>query len=381
MSEIARAASHASTAAARATMLETSEALLAAGVSKPVFDCRWPETRRIAQRLWTSLSEGLAERLYDAPYRGGQDRLHEAFLDQWLDWRRGVVVLDDAAFPHRYATAGSSEGIRECIAQHSIERRRAGREPVIHTFDGEYEGYAAYADAYGVRMVRHDRRRWRESFHALSADAARGDLMLLSEPSAIDGNLWADFPAFLRQLEHELPTVRVAVDLTYVGTVARAFTIDVTSPLIDTIFFSLSKVYGVYYHRVGGMLSRTVMPGLVGNRWFKNTFSLELGRELLASLPPHAIPAAHAASQAKAAADAGAALGIELRPSDAVLIAHREWSEDLPPIVHALRRGSTVRCCLTPSLDRLLFTDARGASDARRASGASGASADVRAAR
>ena len=336
-------------------MLETSHALLTAGVSKPVFDCRWPETRAIAARLWNALPGTLAEDLYGAPYLGGQDRLHERFLERWLEWRRELVTFDANALPHRYATAGSSEAIRECIAQHAIERRAAGREPVIHTFDGEYEGYAAYADAYRVRLVRHDRRDWRESLGRLSADAVRGDLMLLSEPSAIDGNLWPEFPAFIAQLEHALPTVRVAVDLTYVGTVARSYTIDVSSRLIDTVFFSLSKVYGVYYHRVGGVLSRAVMPGLVGNRWFKNTFSLELGHELLAAHPARAIPTAYAATQARAAADAGAALGIVLTPSDAVLIAHCTWSDGLPVAVHALRRGQVIRCCLTPSLDRLLF--------------------------
>jgi hypothetical protein len=341
-------------ASARRLQLETSATLLAAGVSKPVFGCRWPETRRIAARLWRELPEGLAERLYGAPYHGGQDGLHEDFLEAWLSWRREVVTLDESMFPHRYATAGSSEAIRECIAQFSIDRRSASREPVIHLFDGEYEGYCAYADAYGVRIVRHDRGRWRESFHRRSRDAFRGDLVMVSQPSAMDGNVWAELPDLLRHLEDELPDVRVAVDLAYVGTVARAYEIAVISPLIDTIFFSLSKVFGVYYHRIGGVLSRQVMPGLVGNRWFKNTYSLELGRELLATLPPRAIPAMYATYQATAAADAGRALGLPLVASDAALMAHHSWRDDLPAVVAGLRRGETVRYCLTPSLDRLL---------------------------
>lgn len=352
----------------RRLQLETSDALLTAGVSKPVFDCRWPETRRVAERLWRELPGGLAERLYGAPYRGGQDQLHETFIERWLQWRQEVVTLDESAFPHRYATAGSSEAIRECIAQFSIERRSASREPVMHTFDGEYEGYAAYADAYAVRIERHDRGRWRESFRRRSADAFRGDLVILSQPSAMDGNLWPELPEFLRHLEGELPDVRVAVDLTYVGTVAHAYEIAVTSPLIDTVFFSLSKVFGVYYHRVGGVLSRSVMPGLAGNRWFKNTFSLELGRELLSAFPPRTIPTAYAACRAKAVAEAGGSLGLPLIASDAVLIAHHPWRDDLPSLVAGLRRGNVVRYCLTPSLDRLLFGQAHDAAvlDRRR---------------
>lgn len=41
--------------------LETTDALLAAGVSRPVFDCRWPETRLVAERLWAALPRGLAD--------------------------------------------------------------------------------------------------------------------------------------------------------------------------------------------------------------------------------------------------------------------------------------------------------------------------------
>ena len=340
------------TAAARPP-LETSDALLAAGVSRPVFDCRWPETRAIAARLWDALPRGLAARLYDEPYLGGQDLLHEQFLEQWLAWRRGVVAFDEAEFPYRYATAGSSEAIRECLAQFAVSRWRDGRAPVLHVFEGEYEGYGAVAEGYGVRTERHDRARWRESFGGAGRVGA-GDLVMLSQPSAIDGNLWPDVDDFLRHLEAERPGVRVAVDLTYVGTVARPYEIDVRSPLVDTLFFSLSKVFGVYYHRVGGVLSRRPMPGIVGTRWFKNSFSLELGRELLAKLPPRAIPGRYAARQLEAVAAVRASLGAPLEPSDVVLLAHHAWGADVPAAVAPLRRAGGVRYCLTPALDKLL---------------------------
>ena len=334
--------------------LETTDALLAAGVSRPVFACLWPETRAIAERLWAALPLGLAERLYGEPYLGGQDLLHEAFLEGWLAWRRGVVSFDAAEFPHRYATAGSSEAIRECLAHFAVTRWRRARPPVLHVFDGEYEGYAAVAEGYGVRVERHERARWRDSFRRGAGRVGGGDLVMLSQPSAIDGNLWRDLDAFLRLLESERPDARVAVDLTYVGTVARPFEIALGSPVVDTVFFSLSKVFGVYYHRVGGVLSRRPMPGIVGTRWFKNSFSLELGRELLAQLPPSAIPGRYAARQTEAVAAVRAALGAPLEPSDVVLLAHHPWRPGLPATVAPLRRAGTVRYCLTPTLDRLL---------------------------
>ena len=220
--------------------METSDVLLAAGVSKPVFSCQWPETRHVAERLWRALPEGLAARLYDAAYLGGQDDAHERFLEQWLRWRREVVSLDDAALPHRYATAGSSEAIRERLAQHAVEHWARSRQPVLHVFDGDYEGYAAVAEGYGTRVERHDRARWRESLGRGSTRVAAGDLLMLSQPSAVDGNLWPEYPELLSHLEAEQPELRVAVDLTYVGSVARSYEVAVTSPVVDTVFFSLS---------------------------------------------------------------------------------------------------------------------------------------------
>ena len=331
--------------------LETSDALLGAGVSKPVFDCQWPETRRLARQLWAALPEGLASRLYDEPYRGGQDALQEAFLDAWLAWREPVVALDVAALPWRYATMGSTEGIRESLALHAMNGFRAGRAPAIHVFEGEYEGYAAEAEGYGVRVVRHDRRAYEES---LPAHAAPGDRLYLSQPSAIDGNVWAGFPRLVAFVEERLPALALMVDLTYVGTVGAPYAVDVRSPVVHTIFFSLSKVFGVYYHRVGGALSRVPLTGLYGNRWFKNTFSLELGRRLLESFPVQAIPRRYGAQQAKAVESVAAKLGVPAVASDVVLLAHHDWREGLPDAVAPLRRGASVRYCLTPALDRLL---------------------------
>jgi hypothetical protein len=153
------------------------------------------------------------------------------------------------------------------------------------------------------------------------------------------------------------------VDLTYVGTVGAPYAVDVRSPVVHTVFFSLSKVFGVYYHRVGGALSRAPLTGLYGNRWFKNTFSLELGRRLLESFPVQAIPRRYAAQQAKAVESVAAKLGVPAVASDVVLLAHHDWREGLPAAVSPLRRGASVRYCLTPALDRLLHAAAAAAAD------------------
>ena len=345
--------------AAAPPSLETSDVLLAAGVSKPVFSCPWPETRRLARELWADLPNGLEARLYDEPYLGGQDTLHLEFLDAWLDWREPVVGLDLAALPWRYATMGSTEAIRESLALHAMAGTRTERRPTIHVFAGEYEGYAAEGEGYGIHVVRHDRRAYEES---LLAHAAPGDRLYVSHPSAIDGSVWAGFPGLVEFVEARLPGVRLMVDLTYVGTVGTSYSVELRSPVVHTVFFSLSKVFGVYYHRVGGALSREPLTGLYGNRWFKNTFSLEFGRRLLRSLDAYTLPRRYAALQARAVAAVAARLGAPCVASDVVLLAHHAWEAGLPPEVAPLRRGDAVRYCLTPALDRLLH-DPRG--DAR----------------
>jgi hypothetical protein len=228
------------------------------------------------------------------------------------------------------------------------------RQPAVHVFDGEYEGYPAVAEGYGIRVERHPRSRWHESFDPRSGRVAPGDLVMVSQPSAIDGKLWPDFAAFVHHVETELPAARIAVDLAYVGAVARAYEIDLTSRSVDTIFFSLSKVFGVYYHRIGGVLSRRVMPGLVGTKWFKNTFSLALGTALLAALRPRDLPAAHLVHQGEAIAAVRERLPVPLVASDVVLLAHHPWRSPAPPEIAPLRRGDVARYCLTPALDRIL---------------------------
>jgi hypothetical protein len=83
--------------------LETPRALLDLGVSKPVFDCRWPLTRERTEALWASRPHAL----YDQPYLGGQDDLHETTTMHWREWASPIVAIP-GAFRFRYATQGST---------------------------------------------------------------------------------------------------------------------------------------------------------------------------------------------------------------------------------------------------------------------------------
>jgi hypothetical protein len=324
---------------ATAELLGTPATPVLDGFSTAVYGLVLPETRATVARLWTAQPN----ELYEAPYEDRQDYAHVVFLDAWQAWVGSHVRLGD--LPFRYVTNGSSEAIRESVWNLGHDASDQHRAAAVHVFAGEYEGYAAYARAAGIPVIAHDRDAW--------ADIAYAPNTLhrwyVSQPSAIDGNLWADFPGFLEATTRH--GVEVAVDLAYVGATPQLPSMDLSAPNVRYVFFSLSKVFGVFYHRVGGVLSRTPLLGLEGNKWFKNIFSLYLGTTLIRESPsPLALPAKYQRAQAEACRMLRERHEIPLRPSDVILLA----STPAGPYPAAFRRGGGYRWCLTPTMDRLL---------------------------
>ena len=318
------------------------------GFSAAVYGLVLPETRAMVARLW-------AERpneLYETPYEDRQDLAHVVFLDAWQAWV-GSDVRGLREFPHRYVTNGSSEAIRETVwnLAHDAAARRV--DAALHVFAGEYEGYAAYARAAGIPVVTHDR----DASATVEYAPRTLHRWYVSQPSAVDGNAWTDFAGFLETTARH--GIEVAVDLAYVGATPRLPSTDLSSPNVRYVFFSLSKIFGVFYHRVGGVLSRTPMLGLEGNKWFKNIFSLYLGTSLIReTASPTELPIRYQSVQAEACRLLCARHGVPLRASDVILLA----SSSAGPYPAAFRRGAGYRWCLTPTMDRLLSpTDAEPA--------------------
>src|SRR4029453_14723702 len=88
------------------------------------------------------------------------------------------------------------------------------------------------------------------------------------------------------------------------------------SPSVQALAFSLSKPFGVYYDRIGGMLCRKAMPSLFGNQWFKNLTSLQLGQALIDRHDVFDLPRRYRSIQREAAARVGQRLGLTLSPCD-----------------------------------------------------------------
>jgi len=125
---------------------------LALGFSKTVYSLYYPRVQAVIDKL----SKDFPHDLYKEAWTKKQDTLHEEFLDTWKNWAKPFIpdVHWGKEFPHSYPTNGSSEAIRETLAQYAADCAIQEVHPVIHTFIGEYEGYKAIAEGYNIEVRR-----------------------------------------------------------------------------------------------------------------------------------------------------------------------------------------------------------------------------------
>ena len=325
-----------------------------AAISKIVYALVMPETECTIDAVLDgdcqSKDEG-RERyhsLFREAWTQKQDQVHEGFFKRWKSWTDSVVFFEESSFHFVYPTAGASEGLREAIHAYGVASRKRGTTPRIHVFEGEYEGFTAYAIAAGIEVQTHSRCKWKESLDRVCPH----EQFYISQPSAVDGFVWSDFDCFAESLYNQCPTAELMLDLTYVGCVARDFTVDASPPNVGAIFISLSKPAGVYYHRVGGVYSRREILGLFGNKWFKNISSLQIGTEFMKRFGVHELPRKYRPIQHQAVEEVNKRLGLSLVPADIMLLGVGESSNSPSDLERYLLRGSRdeprVRVCLTP---------------------------------
>lgn len=306
--------------------------------SKTVYSLIYPESKQILSTLWTEQPLFL----YEKAYEGTQDKYHGEFLETWKQWSKPVLDIKWEGFGYSYPTAGSTEGIRETIVTFANECHQKGIPPVMHVFTGEYEGYEAQAKGYGVTVVKHDRTHWQNSIDLVKEH----NYFFLSQPSSIDGNVWPEYDLFMTTLSKTVG-VKVFVDLCYIGCVAKDFKVNLNYDIIERFCFSLSKVFGVYYHRIGGIFSKSSMPGLYGNIWFKNLFSLHLGTNLLKNFSVFELPRKYQHLQLEALKN----FEPQWQASDVIILS---FGKNLPESYKEYNRGPNYRVCLTPEMDEYL---------------------------
>lgn len=337
-------------------------------VSLTVYSVVWPFTEALMRQCLVEETEQMLSR-HRRAFTKHQDPLHDGFFEAWKTFAQ-PCVKGLAQFPERYPTAGSSEAIREII------RQACARQQALVVFDGEYEGYEALASHQGTQIIRVNRAQWQETLAQWCAQGVPwgpgGAQWWISQPSAIDGNAWTEFQAWLDEVI-QLPDCQVWVDLCYVGSARLNAPIVLPDhPSLGGVVFSLSKVMGAYYRRIGGCLSREEIPGLWGNRWFKNIDSLYLGQRWMeqAGTAQEVAAATHAYQTAAMPLALSALGGADLWERHGVI-----WTaSDVPLLMHALPQGSpppgweglwqamlrgrdapaSLRLCLTPSIEALI---------------------------
>lgn len=295
---------------------------------KLIYSFLYPEVRQIQEQLWRELPHYL----FDQSYLQNQEGKEKEFIDYWKEWTNGVIN-HNPKLSHFYPTNGSSEAIREVIYQ----LKNKGRTLIL--LENDYEGYKAFALSCGMRMKIIKRE------DILNYSFNETDTLIISHPSSIDGCLYQDYDLLMKRIDSLFPETTVYLDLCYVGCLARDYQINLNYKCIQGYFMSLSKVFGVYYHRIGGLVSKNPESGLYGNRWFKNMFSLELGLRLMKTFKVRELPNKILKHQNELVDELSQELGVDIVPSDVVILA--KSSE----IIEEYQRGDISRICLTPGLD------------------------------
>lgn len=317
-------------------------------ITKTVYSMCYPESKIVLDELLSKKDE--IHSMYSETFTKKQDAYHHSFLNAFKNWSKPVLDVNWSNFKFSYPTNGSSEAIREQLAH----LKSVGKQN-LYVFHGEYEGYEAIGKPLGFNVIKVDR----ES-EIYSIEFKKESCFFLSQPSAIDGNVWEDYERFMCFIQQKFPFVDVYVDICYVGTIQGKYLINLDYENIKGVFFSLSKSFGVYYHRIGGCFLKEENPLLYGNMWFKNVFAMKYGEDLLNRIGVYYYPEAYRQKQIDAIYKLCIDRNIDITKieiSDVILLATIDTrvadTEALKFIKEEMNRGNKeqVRICLTPLME------------------------------
>lgn len=234
-------------------------------MTRTIYSICWPET---AMGLKEMASVDISDR-FTQTWSKKQDKMHVPYLNKWREVMQQFVVFDEQ-LKYSYPTNGSSESISNQIHHLNTQGKR------LVVFEQEYEGYTMIAKNIGMPCLVIKRENFQQAIKDLNKQS---DVFFISQPSSIDGCYWDEFPQFLAQMEKQ--EIDLYVDLAYAGFFSHQC-IDLTNKkCVAGVFFSLSKLFGVYYHRIGGCFLRQENPLLWPMLWFKNLHSIEYAMMLL----------------------------------------------------------------------------------------------------
>ncbi len=271
----------------------------------------------------------------------GLDDFHLPLIEKWIRLTRGEGVIGLEEFEHQYYTNGSSEGIFHWLTQYATENAVAeGDEPPLYQFEGEYEGYSAYAKTLGIEIT---------PVSSVEQTKLSG-IFLISNPSSIDGNICTERIKTVLDAGHQ-----VVVDLAYVGMTLKPLNLDLSHPGIISVFGSMSKPFGLYYYRIGFCFSRYEISSLVGNKWFKNVLSILVAEHVLDNLDIQQVKTKYGTTGYMRRIASGL-VGVDLQksddkwflePSDVWILAYAKGKAKYGETPYS-RTPTSLRVCLTP---------------------------------
>lgn len=294
---------------------------------KTVYSYYLPEVREIIDGLTYEFPHGV----YLKSTAGkGLDEIEKPVINQFREFQKDALPGLDG-FPYQYWTAGSEEGIREYMTYVAA----TSKTPLVYALKNEYEGYDAVADTRGIKL--------------LADDMGTGPVghYFISNPSARDGNILPDSTINrICSAGH-----KVFYDLSYLGS-TQSYKFDLTHENIDAVAVSFSKPYGLFYYRIGMLFCKHEVPGLRGNKWFKNVLSIMIAQRLMEEIgSAMTIPQRYKPLQSYIVGHINETHGLGLECSDAFLLAYRKnaegLTEDQLAMLAPFKRGDGYRVCLT----------------------------------
>lgn len=295
-----------------------------------VYSYYFPEVRDIIDRLTATYPHDI----FLQSIEPGLDDFHLPVIKAYLDYFRDQLPnLPD--FPHRYVTSGASEAIFHILAQIAASPNKIGP---LYVLKGEYEGYTGYGRNLGL------------TFSTVpETDSLLGltpGIVFLSNPSARDGNIIENEEIkALCEAGHG-----IIYDITYVG-LTNPYRFDLAHENIIAVIASLSKPFGIYYHRLGFAFTRFEMKTLEVNKWFKNIFSLHLARNLLQEIGESELVDRYRPAQTEAISQMARDFGFQPLASQVVLLASADKNiipDSEKEAFERYNRQHNYRFCLTP---------------------------------
>lgn len=317
-------------------------------LTRTIYSIAWPETQQALAKMKTL---DIAP-MFQETWSKKQDAIHIPYMNKWKSVFKKYISFNEETLKFGYPTNGSSESINMILAN----LKTKGYELVV--FNEEYEGYSMVAKNMAIPVHSVSRKNYEQEIVALQNKVKAPLVMFLSQPSSIDGMYWQGFQQYMDFME--TTSVRVYVDVTYAGCFEHQTIILDNYNCLDGVIYSLSKCFGVYYHRIGGCFLREENPLLWPMLWFKNLMSIQYAILLLDSFERGQYNDTRVAVkefQKQIADKLSAEIGLKVIPSDVPMIVMIEADFEKAAWLKQYDRGENkeyVRVCISQLIEQLL---------------------------